>query len=1610
MSLAFVVPLAQAQGDPEIEFSNQARHWEAQGRDDLARESWLRLLRVSPDNANALAGLSLAEARSGRQSAAGVYLERLRKVAPTHPDIPRAEAAMRAASFDQTRLDDPRKLAQDGRFDDAIKQYEQAFDGKVPNNRLGLEYYQTLAGTEGGWEPARKGLQGLVEANPDEAIFKVALAQHLTYQESTRRQGLQQLAALADDRTVESQVRQAWRQGLIWLSARSADLPLYRGFVRRFGDDSEISKRLTALENVGPGGTVATLESGEIRSYPGPQAAQAAAVPGQQVSTQPTAEEIFGGRVQQAFKQLNDGDIAGAEQAFANLVAQQPGNADALGGMGIVMLRQERYAEARNLLDRASQAEPRTADRWREALGSARFWEAVRGAEAAREAGRVDEAVQRLRAAIAANPEIAQRQPEIRSTLADVLVQQGNRTEAEQIYRELLASDPENLTAVRGLIGIYSQSNRLQDAINLAQRLPPRLQNEIGNLGQLRGQYLRDQADQAITQRDDATAQRLLKEALLLDPESPWTRLSLARIYQREGRTREANTLVDGLITDGKQLADAYYIKSLLLSEQQDWFNALQVLEKIPAPNRTPEMAAQQRRLWIRYETERAAVFARYGRLEEAMQILMVVEPYVDETPELLGALATAWAAVGDETRAMSYMRQALSRVPNPDIGMRLQYAGLLFALRQDAEFEVVMEDLVRQTGFNEQQSLQMANMRIAYRLRQADLVREDGQLAQAYEYLEPLLRVNPNDPRVLMALARLYNDAREYDRALALNRRVLQIDPQNVDAFRSAINASLAMNDLDQAEQLLDEAFALEPNSSRLYALAGRAARSRGEDGRALQLFQHALRLDQEAGGAEGVSGDAPYSPRLFLVEPQQSPVFRQGFTGEALPSTWEFPGLDSAKKKPHRADPYRLASAAGNARRADRSHEAYGAPMGAHMVRVSTVVEDRPVMAQRLPGTQGGVWVQQDNDVYVYQPSRPTTQAPSVPQYGDNNARVMPGVPSQMPQGLTMQPSWQAPALGPVFPRQAPVTTSPRQQISSSGGFQREVMGEIEAITGPQGGFPAQQAPRGLATQLSVPRPQYPVQQAPQPGWQGQVMVPSAPAQTYGTPVQPGVMTPGPSLPMETIRPRNEVDWGAPVESYEAQGLRVMPSRESDYRQQMTPQLSAPMVMQQQPMPRVQTPAFPARVPRTPEVHLRQDPLLSRPSFAIQRNVREQDAPGYALLREIADLRARRSNWAGMGLSLRNRDGVAGLDELTNIEMPIEVSFAGERAGRISLRVVPVFLDAGTVSGAQLPLFGALALVDPDVLEGRSFGQSESGIALGAAYQAGPFRADIGSSPLGFPIETIVGGLNWQPSIDDTSFKIDLARRSVTDSMLSYAGAFDPGVGEDWGGVTKTGGRLDVSQGLGDYGIYGNVGYHVYDGENVARNNSYELGAGFYARALERPNMRVTWGLNLTTFAFDKNLRRFTFGHGGYFSPQSYVSLAIPVEWEGGRNRLSYRLSASLGIQGFREDGSALYPNDSGLQAAIEQLVLDDPDLEFASGYSGQSSSGVGFSLGGTLEYLITSQLVAGARVGLDNARDYDEAYASAYLRYLMTPQGRVQIPPAPLFPHYNFGDPRL
>jgi tetratricopeptide (TPR) repeat protein len=1654
------------------QLANQARYWESKARYDLSRDAWDKLLRLSPKNPSALAGLALAEARSGRTAASQMRLDQLKEVAPDFPNIRKIEEAIRQGSYDQDRLASPRLLSRQKKYGEAVSAYRQVFGASIPGGRLGLEFYQVMAGmqTPESWQEARRGLEKLAQENADDPQFQLAYAQHLTYQESARRQGLSILVDLSKNNVVAAPAKQAWRQALIWLAYRSGDEKFFREYLSRYGNDPQLSAKLAGkpLPNTPSAGkedpeTVATpaslpavkpapvsapamvstykpvnrstsassassvspvsrppvvtpaaapipllplkaeapvrrkkpvvnpdpVEEGmdlpvptsrkgiePLRLRPPASFDLPVAAPEPAPVTAPAVVDTRGPMIKQGFDSLNSNKLDDAAAAFQDVLAQYPDDDNALGGLGIVRLRQEDFAGAKEALERAMVLNPKKADRWREALATSRFWEVVRLAGAARKNGDNDTAEAELRRAIALDPVRAAMEPSVPGSLADVLVEKQQYAEAEYLYREVLRRHPGNPDVSRGLIGLLARGKRLADAVLLAEKMTPEQRAALGTYPILKAQYLREQAAQAAEKKDDARAEGLLKDALLIDPESPWTRLDLARVYQRQKRTRDANTLLEGLlVNNGANQSDAIFVKANMLAEQQQWNEALLLLERIPDADRSPGMYAFQRRLWVRYQTQRASIFARYGRAPEAMAILSECEPLVGDSPELLGALATAWADLGEEGRALRYIRQALTRSSGTDVGLRLQYGYLLFKLQQDTEFEVVMEDLMRQPSLSRQQSLDLANLRIAYRLRQADRLREEGDLARAYEYLQPLIKLNANDPRVLMALARLYNDSKDYRRTYDLYKRVLAGDNKNLDAYKGAIYAALSLEQWDEADALVNQALQIDPQNPRVISLSGRVARGRGDDARALELFQQALQLEAQRGGEAA----APYqggnsAPQLNLL-PADVQTYNPPLSLRAPPSATKL-ALQQGNSRffKQRAGLARRPVVAKKAvvegvKVAKSTKFAMLRPAKAHIAlryvsrgkskarlwRVSERAQQLNV--QKPTGTllgESGYW-QQDRVVNGNQGSF---------TFVEQESQTTRTVPAPRPQpARTFTPSVQQP-IQPVQPtvrrQEFPVVRTERtaRTAPSNPGLREEILRNIGDIRGrnaaqplPVPGAVVEPVGEGYAQPYNPPaRMEYSL--SPQPVPQAQTVYSPSAVPNYGVPPPPVYTRPSAANPL-------------PIAANSAENV---------------------------PAPALQ-PA-PAR-----------DPLLDPPDFFLNRQPVSQERRD--LVRQINDIRAKRSAYVGGDLSVRNRAGVTGLDKLNDIETPIEAGMPVGDNGRVKLRLVPVMLDAGTVSGRQLPLFGAMALVNRPNLR---FDQSVSGVALGAAYETDGLRFDVGSTPLGFPIQSMVGGINWQTKLDRVNLKFDIARRSVADSLLSYAGTRDPATGREWGGVTRTGGRLDLSYDIGKAGVYTNGAFYTLDGENVAANSQIEVGAGFYNRFWESKTSYITGGLNFTSFFYEKNLRRFTLGHGGYFSPQSFYSVAVPVEWSGAKGRFSYRLNAALAFQAFSEDNSALFPNDSDLQARAEAFAAANPTLNIATGYAGQQVRGVGFNFVGLFEYLLNPNLVVGGRLAIDNAPNYKEATASGFLRYLFFPQTRASVPPAPIYPNFNFGDPRL
>jgi cellulose synthase operon protein C len=371
---------------------------------------------------------------------------------------------------------------------------------------------------------------------------------------------------------------------------------------------------------------------------------------------------------------------------------------------------------------------------------------------------------------------------------------------------------------------------------------------------------------------------------------------------------------------------------------------------------------------------------------------------------------------------------------------------------------------------------------------------------------------------------------------------------------------------------------------------------------------------------------------------------------------------------------------------------------------------------------------------------------------------------------------------------------------------------------------------------------------------------------------------------------------------------------------------------------------------------------------------------------------LEAETSGWVAGAFALRSRAGQGGLSQLADIELPIQWRSRETSAGRFGLDVTPVMLDAGKATGTDKEQYGTLALVTGQQNNPPTQAiptSSAGGSAFDFNYSYGWLNADVGTTPLGFQEQRLIGGAKANFNPGNWRLTLDLSRRAVTESLLSYAGEVDPITGKSWGGVSRTGGRGDVVYDDGNFGLYGDAGFYTLDGHNVDSNTEISFGGGAYKHAWETSTQKLTYGINLTGLSFDKNLRYFSFGQGGYFSPKIFLGLSVPIEWSGRSGALSYNLKAALGVQSFREDGNVFYPGFNSLQEELLKLAKQEPTLKLQTGYASQSSSGLGYSFSGVVEYRILERMSIGGLFGVDNARNYREMQLLGYFRYYFEPQ---------------------
>jgi tetratricopeptide (TPR) repeat protein/predicted AlkP superfamily phosphohydrolase/phosphomutase len=259
---------------------------------------------------------------------------------------------------------------------------------------------------------------------------------------------------------------------------------------------------------------------------------------------------------QLAQMKVDTGDLRGAERLLREVVAVEPGAADAVNGLGLVLDKQGRTDEARTLYLQAAEldrdaAEPRTN------LGNL-----------ARRRGQFGEAESWYRQAIEADPYFMGAY----NNLAMIYQDRDDTKKAIGLYAEALERSPDNPVVMNNLASLYFATGQSEQAKKLWEKAAasdPNYPSPLNNLAGL-----------ALAQGDAVIARRHLDRALSINPGYGDAHLNLAAIEFQEGNVKSALAHLDRAAKDPNSSAQALLKIGVYRLSLGDTAGAIRALEE----------------------------------------------------------------------------------------------------------------------------------------------------------------------------------------------------------------------------------------------------------------------------------------------------------------------------------------------------------------------------------------------------------------------------------------------------------------------------------------------------------------------------------------------------------------------------------------------------------------------------------------------------------------------------------------------------------------------------------------------------------------------------------------------------------------------------------------------------------------------------------------------------------------------------------------------------------------------------------------------------------------------------------------------------------------------
>ena len=531
-------------------------------------------------------------------------------------------------------------------------------------------------------------------------------------------------------------------------------------------------------------------------------------------------------------KALAAGDVVTAEKRYRSALELRGDNADALTGLGETLLARNDAAGATPLFEQAIAAAPGSPGPWRGLVFAASrsgnpstavaadermpdavhttlhkdpaFLEALGSAQLL--VGRGGDAQGSLETAVNLATDDATKRA-AQTELAGVLLARNEPQRAEDMYKQLTASDGSNIAAWQGLVESQHALGHEDDALATIDHMPQQVRDQI--------------------------------------PQRPGFSVAVARVYRAEKRLDIAQELLEKAAGQQTVAGNPEHVAIVL------------ELASLDIESGHPQLAYPLYQQVLRQQPDRADAWAGLlttlhltGHDREAIEQSELIpagtRAQLESNPAYLETMGAAYAVTGHPENATQLLGReeqsyrAQSTTAPPDVA--LENAWLLYTGGNDAALYRELMALGGRTDLNEAQRKSVQTIWTDWALRRANHAAESGSASSAIAILNAASDEFAANPEIQRALASGFLKAGDAPRATAIFKA------QNMTAvsagdYQTAISAALAANDEHSADSWLKSALAKYPADPQILLLKGRFEQLHGDTRRAQQYYEQSLK-----------------------------------------------------------------------------------------------------------------------------------------------------------------------------------------------------------------------------------------------------------------------------------------------------------------------------------------------------------------------------------------------------------------------------------------------------------------------------------------------------------------------------------------------------------------------------------------------------------------------------------------------------------------------------------------------------------------------------------------------------------------------------------------------